>query len=96
MEEALRIDILDSRDSLVGDKEDSLKRELSTTVVKQVLERRAEGVNGQHIEIALLPEPSYSRDSDPTVQRFVYLLLASEHLGVISNERELYSDLLAR
>lgn len=39
------MDLLDSGDGLVGDKEDSLDRELSALVVEQVLERRAEGVN---------------------------------------------------
>ena len=67
MEEALRMDVLDSRDGLVGDEEDGLERELSAAVVEQVLERRAEGVNGQRVEIALLPEPSHSRDSNPAV-----------------------------
>lgn len=55
------------RDSLVGDEQDGLERESSAAVVDQILERRAEGVNGQRVEIALLPKPMHSRDSDPTV-----------------------------
>ncbi len=88
MEEALQVNLLYSGDRLVGDKEDRLERELSAAVVEQVLERRAESVNDQSVELALLPEPSDSRDSDPAVQRVVCLLLFSERLGVISNERK--------
>lgn len=96
VEEALQVNLLYSGDCLVGDKEDGLERELSAAVVEQVLERRAESVNDQSVEVALLPEPSHSRDTNPTVQRLVCLLLVSEYLGIISNEREFYGDLLAR
>jgi len=49
----------------------------------------------QGVEVVLLPEPPYARDSHPAGQRLVYLLLASERLGVISNIRKFYSDFLA-
>jgi hypothetical protein len=42
VEEALRIDVLDSRDSLVDDEQDGFMRKLSAAVVEQVLERRPE------------------------------------------------------
>jgi hypothetical protein len=67
MEEALRMDILDSRDSLVGDKQDSLKRESSAVVVKQILERQTEEVVDKYIVIVLLPELVYLWDSDPSI-----------------------------
>jgi len=61
------MDILDSRDSLVGDKQDSLKRESSAVVVKQILERQTEEVVDKYIVIVLLPELVYLWDSDPSI-----------------------------
>lgn len=67
MEEALRIDILDPRDHLVGDEQDGLKRESSFIVVEQILQRRTEEVVDEQIVIALLPELVYSRDCNTHV-----------------------------
>jgi hypothetical protein len=96
MEEALGMDVFDSGDGLVGDKEDGFERKSSAAVVEEILKRRAENVVNQRVEVALLPEPPHARDSHPAGQRLVCLLLASERLGVISHIRELYGDFLAR
>jgi len=96
MEEALGMDIFDSRNGLVGDEEDGLERKLSVTVVEKIFERWAEKVVNQHVEVALLPKPADLRYSHSAGKRFVRLLLALEHLVAVSNMRELYGDLLAR
>jgi hypothetical protein len=89
------MDILDSRNRLVSNEEDSLQRKLSATVVEQILERWAEEVMDEHVEVALLSTPPGLRNSLSAGQRFVRLLLDLEGSGFISNVCELYSDLVA-
>jgi hypothetical protein len=98
MEEALGMDIFDSRKSLVGDEEDGLERKHSVTVVEKILERRAEKVTDQHAELALPPKPPDLRDSHPAGERLVCLCLGLKFLGVkfVSGTCELDGDFLTR
>ena len=50
----------------------------------------------KRVVIAFLPEPPYLWNANRPGQRLVCILLASEHLGVVSNVCELYGDLLAQ
>lgn len=63
MEDVFGMDILDSRDGLVGDEEDSLERELSVAVIEQIFERWAEKLVDEHKVFTLLSEPEDVRDS---------------------------------
>jgi hypothetical protein len=89
MEEALGMDIFDSRNGLVGDEEDGLERKLSITVVEKIFERWAENVVNQHEEVALLPKPADLRYSHSAEKRFVRFLLTFELRVAISNMCEL-------
>jgi len=51
------MDVFDSRNRLVGNEEDGLEREFSVAVVEQILQRRAEEVVDQHVEVTFLSEP---------------------------------------
>lgn len=95
MEDVFGMDILDSRDGLVGNEEDGLERELSVAVIKQILEGWAEKLVDKHIVFALLPEPEDVRDSHSAGERLVRVILALEGLIVISHVGQLQGDFRA-
>lgn len=63
MEEAFGMDVFNSSNGLVGNKEDGFERELSAAIVEEVLERWAEEVVDQRVVGALLSKPSDMRYS---------------------------------
>lgn len=96
MEKAFGMDVLDSRDGLVGDKEDSLERETSVAIVQQILEGWAKKIVDQRIVVALLPKPQDSRYSNTPRHSFICLRFGLEDARALLDMHELYRNLLVR
>ena len=71
VDEALGVDVLDTRDELVGKEKHGLKRELAVAEVEEVLERWTEQIEHHGIVVTLCAEPSYERDADAAGEGFV-------------------------
>lgn len=82
--------VFDSGNRLVGNEEDSLERKLSVAVVEQILQRRAEEVLDQYVEVAFLSKPVDSGYSHAAGQRLVRRLLFLEGPGIVSDMRGLH------
>ena len=72
MDEGLGVDILDTGDELVGEKEDGLEREFAVAEVEEILERWAKQIEHHGVVVALCPKPSYERDADTAGERLVH------------------------
>lgn len=64
MQEPLVVNVLDSRNGLVGYEEYGLDRESPVAIVEKILERWPEKLMDQGIVVAFLTKPSDSRYSD--------------------------------
>ena len=64
VDEALRVDVLDAGNELVGEEEDGLERELAVAEVEEVFERWAEQVEHHSVVVTFRAEPSYERDAN--------------------------------
>lgn len=96
VDEGLGVDILDSRNQLVGKKEDSLEREFSVAEVEQVLETGTEEVKNHGIVVTLGSEPADEGDTDTAGEGLVNAGLVLK-LGVLGLDGfELDGNLFAR
>ena len=68
VDEGLGVDVLDTRNQLVGQKQDSLEGELPVAEVEQVLQRGAEQVENHGVVVALRSKPANERDTDSASQ----------------------------
>jgi hypothetical protein len=96
MEDVFGMEILDSRDGLIGDEEDSLERELSVAVIEQIFERWAEKLVDEHKVFTLLSEPEDVRDSYSAGEGFVLVSFVLESLIIFPLVSKLHGDLVAR
>lgn len=96
MDERLGVDVLDARDELVGEQQDSLQGELAVAEVEEILKGGAEKIQDHGIVVALSAEPANEWDSDTASQRLVdaSLILQLWVLGL--DALELDGDLLTR
>jgi hypothetical protein len=83
MKDAFGMDILDPRNDLVGNEQDSLEREFLVAVIEQIFEGWAEKLVDKHIVFTLLPEPQDMRNSHAAGERLVSAILILESLIVI-------------
>jgi hypothetical protein len=65
------VDILDTRDKLVGEEEDGLQRELAVAEVEQVFQAGAEEIEDHGVVVALGAKPADKRDADAAGERLV-------------------------
>lgn len=71
VDEGLRMDVLDSRDELIGQKEHGLQGELAVAEVEKVLQAGAEKIQDHSIVVALGSEPTNEGDTDTSGERLV-------------------------
>ena len=95
MDEGLGVDVLDTRDGLVGQGQDGLQRELAVAGLEQVLQAGSEEIETHDVVFTPGSEPVCAGDSDTAGQRLVDTGLIIE-LGVLGLDGlELDGDLLA-
>jgi hypothetical protein len=90
------MDMLDSGDRLVRDKEDGFERKSSATIVEQVLERRPKDVVNQHIVLTLGIIDPHLRDSDNPRQLSIDAPFPFKTLPTSAHVLKLYGNFLAR
>jgi hypothetical protein len=96
VDEGLGMDVLDTRDELIGQEQDGLQRELAVAEVEQVLQTGSEEIKNHGIVVTLCSEPAHEGDTHTAGQRLVDTSLIFE-LGVLGLDAlELDGDLLAR
>jgi hypothetical protein len=96
VDEVAGVNVLDTRNQLVGEEKHSLEAELAVTEVEQVFEGRAKKVENHGIVVALGSVPADEGDTNATGKRLVDLGLVLE-LGVLGLDRlKLDGDFLAR
>lgn len=96
VDERLGVDILDTRDKLIGEEQDGLQRELAVAKVEEILEGGTEEVQDHGVVVALGAKPAHEGDTDTTSERLVDASFILE-LGVLGLDAlELDSNLLAR
>ena len=90
------MDVLDSRDELVGQKKDRLEREFAVAEVEQILKTRAKEVKHHGIIVTFGAKPANEGDADTAGERLVHASFILE-LGMLGLDTlELDGDLLAR
>ena len=90
------MDVLDSRDELVGQQEDGLEGELAVAEVEQIFQAGAEEVKNHGVVVTFCAEPADERNADTTGKRLVDTGLVLE-LRVFSLDRfEFDSNLFTR
>lgn len=96
MDEGLGVDVLDTRDELIGQEKDGLEGEFSVTEVEEILQTGTEEIENHGIVVTLGTEPANKRNADTTSQRFVDTGLILQ-LGVLGLDGlELDGNLLSR
>ena len=96
VDEGLGVDVLDTRDKLIGQEEDGLQGKLPVAEVEEVLQTRTKQVEDHGIVVALGAEPADKGDADAAGMRLVDARLILE-LRVLGLDRlELDGNLLAR
>jgi len=76
--EGLGVDVFDTRDELIGQKEDSLEGELAVAEVEEIFERWAEKVENHGVVITLCAEPADKGNTDTAGKRLVDTCLIFE------------------
>lgn len=71
VDEALRVDVLDAGDELVGQQEDGLEGEFAVAEVEEILKGGAEQVEDHGVVVALCAEPSHEGNADAAGEGFV-------------------------
>lgn len=89
------VNVLDARDELIRQQEDSLERELAVAKVEQILKTGAEKVQNHSIVVALSSEPTDKGNTDTTGERLVHASLIFELRVLGFDTLKLDSDLLA-
>lgn len=93
--EGLGVDVLDTRNQLVGEQEDGLERELSVAEVEEVLQTGAKEVEDHGVVVTLGTEPADEGDANTASEGLVDSGLILE-LGVLGLDAlELDGDLLS-
>jgi hypothetical protein len=69
--EGLGMDVLDTRDELIGQEKDSLQGELSVTEIEKILQTGTEKVKHHGIIVALSTKPANEWNADAAGQRLV-------------------------
>lgn len=87
VDEGLGMDVLNTRDELIGEKEDRLQRELAVAEVEEVFQAGPEQIEDHGVVITFGAEPAYEGDTDAASQRLV-------HTGFILELRVLGLDAL--
>lgn len=65
------MDVLNSRNQLIGEEEDGLERELSVAKVEEIFERGAKEIEHHGIVVTFGSEPANERNADASGERFV-------------------------
>lgn len=86
VDERLGMDVLDARDELIGQKQDSLQGELSVAEVEEILQAGAKEIEDHGIVITLSSEPSNKGNANTTSKGLVDAGLIFE-LGVFGLDR---------
>jgi hypothetical protein len=95
VDKGLGMDVLDTRDELIGQEKDGLQGEFSVTEVEEILQTGTEEVENHGIVVTLGTEPANKWNTDTTSQRLVDtgLILQLGMLGL--DGLELDSNLLS-
>ena len=96
VDERLGVNVLDTRDQLVGQEQDRLEGELSVAEVEQILQARAEEIENHGIVVALGAEPTDEGDTDTAGEGFVNPSLIFELRVLRLHALEFDGDLLTR
>jgi hypothetical protein len=86
VDKALGVDVLNSRNKLVGKEKHGLQGELSVAEVEQILQTGSKQIENHSIVVALCSEPADKWDADTTSKGFVYASLIFE-LGMLRLDR---------
>ena len=78
VDEGLCVDVFDTRDELIGQKEDSLEGKLAVAEVEKIFERWAEKVENHGVVITLCAEPADKGNTDTAGKRLVDTCLIFE------------------
>lgn len=96
VDEGLGVDVLDTRDELVGQQQDRLERELAVAEVEEILQTGSEEVEDHGVVVALSAEPANKGDTDTAGEGLVDTCLIFE-LGVLGLDAlQLDGNLFAR
>jgi hypothetical protein len=96
VDEGLGVDVLDSRDELIGEQQHGLEGELAVAEVEEVFEGGTEQVEHHGVVVTFCAEPSYEGDADAAGKGFVDASFVFE-LWVLGLDRlKLDGNLLAR
>lgn len=82
MNERLGVDVLDARNKLVGQEEDSLQGEFAVAEVEEILQARAEEIEHHGVVVALGSKPADKRNANTTSKGLVDTSLIFK-LGVL-------------
>lgn len=88
------MNVLDTRDELVGQQEDGLERELAVAEVEQILQTGPKKVENHGIVVALGSEPTDEWDADTAGERLVHTSLIFKLRVLGFDTLELDGDLL--
>lgn len=95
VDEALGVDVLDTRDELIGEQQHGLEGEFAVAEVEEVFQGRAEQVQDHGVVVAFCAEPADEGNADAAGEGFVDAGFVFE-LGVLGLDGfELDGDLLA-
>lgn len=95
VDEGFGVDVLDARDELVRQQEDSLERELAVAEVEQILQTGAEEVQHHGVVVTFRSEPTDERDANTTGEGLVDTGLVLELRVLGLDALELDRDLFA-
>lgn len=71
MDKRLGVDVLDSGNELIGEKENGLQREFAVAEIEEIFQTGAKEIEHHGVVVTLGAEPTNERDTHTTGQRFV-------------------------
>jgi len=90
------VDVLDTRDELIGKEEDGLQGEFAVAEVEKILQAGSEQIKNHSIVVALSSEPANKRDTDSSSEGLVNTSLIFELWMLRLDTLKLDSNLLSR
>ena len=96
MDEGLGVDVFNAGDELIGEKENSLQRELAVAEVEEILQAGSEEVEDHSIIVALSSEPADEGNADASSEGLVDAGLIFELWVLGLDALKLDGNLLAR